>query len=72
MEAICVYEGHDGVTRFEDVDLHTHAVADGTYQRTETLAAADTMFAIQPPGFFADWHPTPHHPPDFRHGRKQR
>ena len=54
MEAICVYEGHDGVTRFEDVDLHTHAVADGTYQRTETLAAADTMFAIQPPGFFAD------------------
>jgi len=54
MEAICVYEGHDGVTHFEDMGLPTHAVADGIYQRTGTLAAADTMFAIQPPGFFAD------------------
>ena len=59
MKAIRVYDGNDGETHFEDVDLPTHAVANGTYERTETLAAAETMFAIQPPGFFADWHPAP-------------
>ncbi|MDA1035677.1 MAG: hypothetical protein O3B65_02200 [Chloroflexi bacterium] len=59
MKAIRVYADTQGETHFEDVDLPTHAVANGTYVRTETRAAAETMFAIQPPGFFADWHPAP-------------
>lgn len=59
MKAIRVYSGDDGETHFEDIDLPTHPVANGTYVRTEMLAAAETMFAIQEPGFFADWHPAP-------------
>ena len=59
MKAIRVSADNDGETHFEDVDLPTHSVANGTYVRTETLPAAETMFAIQEPGFFADWHPAP-------------
>jgi quercetin dioxygenase-like cupin family protein len=59
MKIIRVYHGDDGESHFQDIDLPTQPVANGTYERTEMRPAGETMFAIQPPGFFADWHPAP-------------
>jgi quercetin dioxygenase-like cupin family protein len=59
MKIIRVYYGDDGQTHFEDVELETHRVEGPGFSRTEVLAAGETNFAIQPPGYFADWHPAP-------------
>jgi quercetin dioxygenase-like cupin family protein len=59
MKITRVYLGSDNQSHFEDVDWPEATVPDGTYTRTETRQASTTMFATQPPGFFADWHPAP-------------
>jgi quercetin dioxygenase-like cupin family protein len=59
MQITRVYLGSDGETHFEDVEWVERPVPDGSYTRTETREASETMFAVQPPGFFADWHPAP-------------
>ena len=59
MKMTRVYHGTDGQTHFKDIDWTTTPTAGGAYMRTDTRQAGITMFAIQPPGFFADWHPAP-------------
>lgn len=59
MKIIRVHHGPDGQTHFEDVEWAETPTPSGAYVRTDTRQAGITMFAIQPPGFFADWHPAP-------------
>ena len=59
MNVVRVYHGDDGQSHFEDLELPTSPVANGTYRRSDLRPTGETMFAIQPPGFFADWHPAP-------------
>ena len=59
MRIIRVYHGDDGETHFEDVALETHRVEGPGFSRTRAFAADEANFAVQPPGFFADWHPAP-------------
>jgi quercetin dioxygenase-like cupin family protein len=59
MNIIRVHHGSDGQTHFEDIEWATTPTPSGAYVRTDTRKAGITMFAIQPPGFFADWHSAP-------------
>jgi quercetin dioxygenase-like cupin family protein len=59
MNVIRVYCGDDGVTHFEDVDWPMAPTSVEGYDRSAELSAVLTMFASQPPGYFADWHPAP-------------
>lgn len=59
MLIIRVHLGSDGQTHFEDIEWATTPTPNGAYVRTDIRKAGVTMFAIQPPGFFADWHPAP-------------
>jgi quercetin dioxygenase-like cupin family protein len=59
MKIIRVHHGIDGHSHFEDIEWATTPIPSGAYVRTDTRLAGITMFAIQPPGFFADWHPAP-------------
>ena len=59
MNVIRVYSTDDGESHFQDVELPTSLVPSGAYERSAVRPAGETNFAIQPPGFFADWHPAP-------------
>ena len=59
MKIIRVHHAPDGQTHFEDIDWPEIPTPSGAYVRTETRSAGITMFAIQPPGYYADWHPAP-------------
>jgi quercetin dioxygenase-like cupin family protein len=59
MKITRVHHGSDGQTHFEDIDWAETPTPSGAYTRTDTRTAGITMFAIQPPGYYADWHPAP-------------
>ena len=59
MRLIRVFEGNDGETHFEDIEWEETPTPSGKYVRTDMRKASETMFAIQEPGFFEDWHPAP-------------
>ena len=59
MKIIRVYLGGDGQTHFEDVEWEERLTGDRAFARTDALRAGEANFAIQPPGFFANFHPAP-------------
>ena len=59
MKITHVYHGSDDQTHFEEIDWIETPTQDASYTRTEMRNAGITMFAIQPAGYFADWHPAP-------------
>ncbi len=54
-----VYHGDDDQTHFESVDLPFKPTDVPGYDRTAPQPTGEVMFASQPPGYFADWHPAP-------------
>ena len=59
MNVIRVYCGTDGATHFEDVAWPMAPTGVAGYDRSAVLPTGEMMFASQPPGYFADWHPAP-------------
>ena len=62
MNVLRVYTGEDSQSHFQDLELPTSPVTDenlAAYERSGLRPAGTVAFAIQPPGFFSDWHPAP-------------